>query len=115
MVDEKIHYAVCRMMYARSYVRYDVLGWLRAVPLLYGVWHPYKQSLHVVYRAFLPLFALLECTGQPVVGDELCAQRRVLYLEKLVAALLLAAPALRGRIEETRPTYKGSRNVTTIN
>ena len=55
LVDEKIHYAVCRLLYSHSHGDRDVATWLRDVVPLYGVWHPYKQTLHVVYRVFHPL------------------------------------------------------------
>jgi hypothetical protein len=98
LVDEKIHYSVCRMLYARSFSGFDMGAWLRQVPLLYGVWHPYKQTLHVVYRAFFPIFALLHSTRTPVAGATISCQRKVIYLEKLFGAMLLAAPGVRGTL-----------------
>ena len=99
MVDEKIHYSVCRLLYSRTFVEYDVGQWLDHIPLLYGVWHPYKQSLHLLYRAFLPILGLLECTGVPRLGQRVPCQRKVLYLEKLFGALLLAAGPLRDQVQ----------------
>ena len=100
LVDEKIHYSVCRLMYSRSYSEYNVTGWLHHIPLLYGVWHPYKQTLHLTYRRFFPLFGLLETTGEPRLGARVPCYRKVLFVEKVCAALLLAAHPLRGPIEE---------------
>jgi hypothetical protein len=59
LVDEKVHYSVCRLLYSQPFAGWDVAQWLGAVPLLYGVWHPYKHTLTLVYRAFFPVFALL--------------------------------------------------------
>ena len=37
LVDEKVHYAVTRMLLARSFRSWDLRGWLSGMPLLYGV------------------------------------------------------------------------------
>ena len=100
LVDEKIHYTLGRMMYSQSHAARDAISWLAEVPLLYGVWHPYKHTLHVLHRAFFPLFALLESAGSPHIGQVFSCQRKVAYLEKLYAALLLAAPRVRTFLED---------------
>ena len=99
VVDEKVHYTLLRMMHSRLFGDYDVAGWLQHVPLLYGVWHPYKQALALVYRAFFPVFALLESTGVPRADTPLRCQRKVLYMEKMVGALLLCARPVRRRLQ----------------
>jgi hypothetical protein len=99
LVDEKVHYAISRLMYAAPFSGYDVARWLARVPLLYGVWHPYKQTLTLVYRAFFPVFALLEFTGCPALGSAVRMQRKVLYMEKVFAALLLAGHSLKRDVE----------------
>ena len=91
LVDEKVHYAVMRMMHSPLLGSVDMLAWLHRVPLVYGVWHPYKQCVVVVYRTFYPIFALLECTGRVTVGAELRVNRKLLYMEKVLAGLLLCA------------------------
>ena len=90
LVDEKVHYAVMRMMHSPLLGDLHVTAWLQHIPLLYGVWHPYKQCVTVVYRTFLPVFSLLECTGRPSATG-LKPKRKLLYLEKMVASLLLCA------------------------
>jgi hypothetical protein len=99
LVDEKVHYAISRLLYAQPFSGYDVARWLRRVPLLYGVWHPYKQTLALVYRTFFPVFALLEFTGCPALGSPVRMQRKVLYMEKVCAALLLAGHSLRAEVD----------------
>jgi hypothetical protein len=99
LVDEKVHYTVCRLMYSPGMRTRDVAGWLGQVPLLYGAWHPYKQSVTLVYRQFFPLFAVLECVGQPPTTGEVRCYRKLLYMEKVCAALLLAAHDLRPHVE----------------
>ena len=102
LVDEKVHYSVCRLLYSRSHAGYDVAGWLRGVPLLYGVWHPYKQALALVYRAFFPVLGLLEGTELPRPGFRVSVQRKVLYLEKLYASLLLLASDTRQSLRNSQ-------------
>ena len=99
LVDEKVHYTLCRLMYSPGMRGHDVLRWLRQIPLLYGVWHPYKQCVSLVYRRFFPLFAVLECTGSPPTVGEVRCYRKLVYMEKMCAALLLAAHPLRQLVE----------------
>ena len=100
LVDEKIHYALGRLMYSQSHAGRDAIQWLSQVPLLYGVWHPYKHTLHVLHRVFFPVFAVLESTGTPHLGQVFSCQRKVVYLEKLFAAILLAAHKVRRPLQE---------------
>lgn len=37
LVDEKVHYAILRMQLARSYSSWYIRGWMKDVPVLYGV------------------------------------------------------------------------------
>ena len=89
LVDKNIHYRVLRLLYSTSLLKWDVACVLKQVPLIYGIWHAYKHTLVVVFRAYLPLLAQLECTGEPSVGARVSSTRRVLYLEKLFAILLV--------------------------
>ena len=90
LVDEKIHHAVMRLLYSTSLRPHNIHQWLKDVPVLFGVWHAYKQTVTVVYRSFFTLLANLESTGQPVSGARVYRHRRVLYMEKLFAVLLIA-------------------------
>ena len=90
LIDEKVHYSVMRLLYAPQYWGWDAAAWLGKVPVLYGAWHPYKHTLTVVYRAFLPVFTSLELQAAPRAGTEFKAARKVIFMEKMVAALLLA-------------------------
>ena len=67
---------------------------------MYGIWHGYKHTLTVMYRAFLPLLANLECTGAPVVGGRVCGKRRIVTMEKMVACLLLVRPRVQDRLQQ---------------
>jgi hypothetical protein len=101
LVDEKIHYSVYRLLYSSSYAHLAGRECLRQVPLLYGVWHPYKHTLTLVYRAFLPVFALLESTSVPQLGVVNRHARKVVYMEKMVAALLHLPADIRQTIAVT--------------
>ena len=89
LVDEKVHYALCRLMYNRGYQRWNVCTMLKDVPLLYGAWHPYKHCLTLVYRKFFPVLALLESQHIPTPDTTFKASRRVMFMEKMFASLLL--------------------------
>ena len=103
LVDENIFYRLLKFMHGTSTREFDCRLWMSSLPLLYGVWHPYKYCLLSVYRAFFPLFALLETTD--IAEDRVInGKRRILHIEKSVASLLLlrhknselASNALRG-------------------
>ena len=53
--------------------------------------------MKAVHRSFFPLFALLE-TPNHFVGAKVVAQRKLLYLEKLIASLLVATPRLKDQL-----------------
>ena len=97
LVDENIHYRVLRLLYSNSLIKWNVAQVLKQVPLIYGIWHAYKHTLVVVFRAFFPVLAQLECTGEPVQGNRVSCKRRILYLEKLFAILLL----MRDNVDDT--------------
>ena len=64
-------------------------------------WHPYKQAVTLVFRAFFPIFAVLDSTGMPSLGTPLRTTRKLLYMEKLMAALLLCAHSVRSHLSDT--------------
>ena len=116
LVDEKIYYTVSRMLHSRVFVGYDVAGWLKDMPLLYGVWHPYKYALTVVYRRFFPVFALLESTGEPNQNVQPRVHRKVVFMEKLFAAILLCGHRLHARLVRALATAEdGSATQNCVN
>ena len=88
LVDMNIHYRVLKFMHGESTVGYDFRQWLCSLPLLYGVWHPYKYAVLQVYKAFFPIFVHLEF-GDLTLGQEVRCFRKVLHVEKLICGLLL--------------------------
>ena len=112
LVDMNIHYRIMKMMYSVNCVHLDTRQWLSAFPVLYGVWHPYKYCLNVVYRKFFPIFILLETTGH-AVGKEVNCQRKVLHIEKLVACLLLTRHRIADRLQAKFAASSGAATSTT--
>jgi hypothetical protein len=98
LVDEKVHYSICRLLYSGAFSGLAGREYLHRIPLLYGVWHPYKHCLTVLYRKFMPVLALLECTGVPAVGSSLRTNRKVVFMEKMAAALLLIPASQRQQV-----------------
>ena len=53
--------------------------------------------MKALHRSFYPLFALLENPGASV-GDRVVQQRKLLFLEKLFASLLLGSPRIKSQL-----------------
>ena len=54
MVDEKIYLHLMRFCYGIGYQDVSLRGELSGCPVLYGIWHPYKQLCLLVWRGYLP-------------------------------------------------------------
>lgn len=93
LVDINIHYRVMKFLYGESCQAYDFRLWLCNIPVLYGVWHPYKYCVLQVYRFFYPIFAVLE-HGDIEAGKHMHCVRKLLHIEKLVCVLLLLRHSL---------------------
>jgi hypothetical protein len=63
------------------------------------VWHAYKYLAKTVHRIFFPILAMLD-SAAPKAGDRVVAQRKLLYIEKLFAAILLGAPRFKSQLAE---------------
>ena len=94
LVDENIHHRVARMLYGSPYKRWNLGRELRNLPLLYGVWHAYKHTVTLVYRAYFPVLVHLDWTVEPRSRGTVTNKRKVLYMEKMFAALYLNAADL---------------------
>ena len=88
LVDENIAYRVQKMCYAQPTQSWAVRGFLRDLPVLYGVWHPYKYVVEVVYRTFLPLFVFL-LRGTVPVGFAIPSLIKLRTQEMWLGAILL--------------------------
>ena len=112
LVDENIHYRILRMLYSAPFLGFDLHRYLADVPLLYGIWHAYKHTVTVVYRVYLPVLVHLETLDAGTTAPR--SHRRVLYMEKLFAALLLGRDHvlahLRTRLAAFRQEGRSTRN-----
>ena len=98
LVDENLHYRMARFMYSANYAKWNGRLWLDRVPLLFGVWHPYKQLVHTVFKVFFPIFANVESTSEPRAGSLAVCSHKLLFHEKVIASLLLAAPRVEAEL-----------------
>ena len=55
--DMKIHHALMRFLYGGGYVTRNFYRYLKSLPQVYGIWHPYKYTLTLLYRQHLPIIA----------------------------------------------------------
>ena len=97
LVDENLWYRQMKLVYGREAQRWDAAAALEQVPPLYGVWHPYKQVLHVVYRRVLPVFVFLQ-RGTLEVGAVWTENPKLRTLECWIGAILMLPTDRRLRI-----------------
>ncbi len=85
-------YRLVKMVYGRNMVSWNMRQTLRATPLLYGVWHPYKYVLTLVYREFHSFFIYLK---EGTVADtfQTGTQIDVRAVELFIGALLAVTRA----------------------
>ena len=68
--------------------------------------HPYKYLAKTIHRIFFPVFALLE-NKDAEVGKKAVAQRKLLFLEKVFAAMLLGYPRIRDQLKTRLSEMEG--------
>ena len=88
LVDENIAYRIQKLCYAEPLQSWAVRDHLRDLPVLYGVWHPYKYVVDVVYRQFLSLWVYL-LRGTVAVGDASPSKVKLRTQEMWLGAMLL--------------------------
>ena len=92
LVDLDVWYRLVKLSFGVQTQRWDVAGLLRTMPPLYGVWHPYKYTLTLVYRQFHSFFCFLK-NGE-VPSDFRCsAVVDIRAVELFIAALLVIPQA----------------------
>ena len=98
LVDENLWYRQLKLVYGREAQQWDAATALGQLPPLYGVWHPYKQVLHVLYRRLLPLFVYVQ-KGTLAPGAVWTEHPKLRTLESWIGALLMLPEdrRLRGR------------------
>ena len=85
----EIHHALMRVFYGSSYVTRNIHRYLKYLPQVYGIWHPYKYTPTLVCKRYLRIIACLLFLNLTTEISVL-VQRKVPFMEKVVAALLVA-------------------------
>ena len=52
LVDENIHYRIQKLLYGAKNQRWNICGYLRYLPVDYGVWYAYKFVVKHTFRVF---------------------------------------------------------------
>ena len=84
-----------------SYARWHVDQFLLGHPLLYGVWHPYKYSVEINYKAFAPIIKFVEQGGDLKAGAVVPMKVKLRHMEKTIVGLFLATSANEARLNTT--------------
>ena len=93
LIDMKIFYALLKMLFGASYAPWHVDQFLLGHPLLYGVWHPYKYSLEITYKAFAPIIKFVEQGWDLKAGAVVPMKVNMRHMEKTIVGLFLATAA----------------------
>ena len=89
-IDMKFFYALLNMSYGASYAPWHVDQLLLGHPLIYGVWHPYKYSAEMTYKAFIPIAKFFEQGWDLKVLVVVPLKVKLRHTEKTIVGLLLA-------------------------
>ena len=101
LIDMKIFYALLKMSFGASYAPWHVDQFLLGHPLLYGVWHPYKYSVEITYKAFARIVKFLEQGWDLKAGAVVPMKVKLRHMEKTIVGLFLATAANKARLDNT--------------
>ena len=101
LIDVKIFYALLKMSFGASYAPWHVEQFLLGRPLLYGIWHPYKYSVEITYKAFAPIVKFLEQGWDLKAGAVVPMKVKLRHMEKTIVGLFLATAANKARFDST--------------
>ena len=93
LVDMNIHYRVCKLMYSETYSAFSAHP-INHIPLIYGIWHPYKYCVTVCFRKFFSLCVRLTA-GHVAAGVPVVPYQKLIYMERLFAVLFAIGPKWR--------------------
>ena len=108
LIDMKIFYALLKMLFGASYAPWHVDQILLGHPLLYGVWHPYKYSVEIIYKAFAPIIKFLEQGWDLKAGAVVPMKVKLRHMEKTIVGLFLATAANKARLDSTTQVLMGN-------
>ena len=101
LIDMKIFYALLKMSFGASYAPWHVDQFLLGHPLLYGLWHPYKYSVEITYKAFAPIIKFLEQGWDLKAGAVVPMKVKLRHMEKSIVGLFLVTAANKARLDST--------------
>ena len=93
LIDMKIFYALVKMSFGASYAPWHIDQFPLGHPLLYGVWHPYKYSVELTYKAFAPIIKFFEQGWDLKAGAVVPMKVKLRHMEKSIVGLFLATAA----------------------
>ena len=108
LIDMKIFYALLKMSFGASYAPWHVDQFLLGHPFLYGVWHPYKYSVEIAYKAFAPIMKFLQQGWDLKVGAVVPMKVKVRHMEKTIVGLFPATAANKARLDSTTQVLMGN-------
>ena len=108
LIDMKFCYALLKMSFGASYAPLHVDQFLLGHPLLYGVWHPYKYSVEITYKAFAPIIKFLEQGWDLKAGAVVPRKVKLRHMEKTFVGLSLATAANKARLDSTTQVLMGN-------
>ena len=99
-VDMQIHYELLKYLYGESCTSWNFhLQW-SSLPLIYGVWHPYKHMITMLYRNFMPIMCFIARVHNNFKeGDAVPTKVKLLHMEKTILALCLNAGTYLPRVQ----------------
>ena len=105
LIDSNIYYQIVKLMHCKYLDQYDFGAWMRNLPMIYGVWHPYKHVCNVFFRRWLPLLAHLMHNA---VDEEtvIYSHPKLIVIEKLVATIFVHGYELRRYLREKIMVYE---------
>ena len=101
LIDMKIFYALLKMSVGASYAPWHVDQFLLGHPLLYGVWHPYKYSVEITYKASAPIIKFLEQAWDLKAGAVVPMKVKLRHMDKTIVGLCMATAANKARLDST--------------
>ena len=82
-VDMKIHYELLKYLYGQSYTPWNFHLHRASLPLIYGVWHPYKHMITLLYQSFMPIISLVEKIHTDFkMRDQVPTKVKCIHMEK---------------------------------
>jgi hypothetical protein len=103
--DSNIHYQLLKLMHSKYLQEYDFGKYIEKIPLIYGVWHAYKNVVLMFFRRWLPILVhIMNSVVEP--NMKVYCWPKLITVEKLVAALWVHSFSLRSALREKIALYK---------